>query len=64
MCWLQPNSGQVRFAPSIKAGSDLGHKNRNGGDSREPPPVGIVGSKVYLLAVAAGAVGATGAAGA
>ena len=36
----------------------------DGGDSREPPPVGINGSKDYFCAVVAGAAGAASAAGA
>jgi hypothetical protein len=50
MGWLQPNSEQVRFAPSFKAGSDDSAIQTEMGVTRESRPrLALVGSKGYLL---------------
>ena len=51
----------VRFVPNIKSDSHNTAIRTGKGGSREPPPVGDIGGKGYLLAVVAGATGATGA---
>ena len=62
---LQPNSEQVRFAPSIKAGSDNSPIKTEMGVTRESRPrLVLLVVRVTYCAVVAGAAGATDATGA